>query len=306
MNLKANNYRILAEKLYLEGNLNKSANLYKKSLKNSETIDEKVLMLFNLGVIYSELGKWNSSIDMYKEILKLDPTYFHAYYQLGVLFEDLNRLEDAKAYYKQALEISNKDISSLYNLANILDIEEKTEEAIFLYYEILKIDPFHSYTLNNLGAIYEQREEYDLALVLLKKSIENHSNYYLSHFNIGVVYAALGHIKESFIHYNMAKELKPDYLYIYLNLSALYINKKEYQKAVDILSEGIVYNREAHDLYYNRACSYAIMKDFENAFHDIEIALKLYPLLIEWVVRDDDFLLLRDEERYLEIIKNYI
>ena len=105
--------------------------------------------------------------------------------------------------------------------------------------------------------------------------------------------------------FSSAKELKPDYEYSYLNLSALYIDKKEYQKAIDILSEGIVFNKEAYDLYYNRACSYAIINEFENALDDIELALKLYPPLIEWIVWDDDFFLLRDKDRYLEIIKNY-
>ena len=86
----------------------------------------------------------------------------------------------------------------------------------------------------------------------------------------------------------------------------MYIDKKEYKKSIDLLSEGLVYNKEAHDLYYNRACSYSIINDFENALKDIETALKLYPPLIDWVIRDDDFILLRDKERYKEIIKNYI
>ena len=51
--------------------------------------------------------------------------------------------------------------------------------------------------------------------------------------------------------------------------------------------------------------SYSTIKDFENALEDIEIALNLQPLLIEWVVSDDDFILLRDKERYRQIVKNY-
>jgi tetratricopeptide (TPR) repeat protein len=305
MNYKGNNYRILAEKLYLEGNLSKSADLYKKSLEESRDIHSKVLMLFNLGVVYTELGDWNNAIEYYKDLIKLDSKYSDAYYQLGTLYEDLEKLEDACDYYKKALEINDQDSLSLYNLANILDKQGNIEEAISIYYKIIKIDPLHSSTLNNLGAIHEQREEYSLALDFLIKSIEIDPNYYLSHFNIGVVYFALGDIEKSVYHYNIAKELKSDYEYIYLNLSAICIDKKEYQKAVDILSEGIRYNERAYDLYYNRACSYSIMNNHEKALDDIEISLSLYPSLIKWVVWDDDLLILRDKDRYAEIVKNY-
>ena len=42
-------------------------------------------------------------------------------------------------------------------------------------------------------------------------------------------------------------------------MSAIYIEDKEYLKSIEILTEGINNNPEAHDLYYNRACSYALL-----------------------------------------------
>lgn len=305
MNRKLNNYRVLAENLYLEGNLKKSVSLYKKALEKAKSVDEKVLMLFNLGVIYTELHDWNTAINYYKKILEMDPNYSHAYYQLGVLYEDLNDLEAAKSYYQKAIGICKIDNLSLYNLANILDRQGDLDQAISLYYQILKTDPNHSYALNNLGAIYEQSEDFDLALDLLKKSIENHPNYYLSHFNMGVVYFAFGDKNKAIYHYNIAKDLNLNYEYVYLNLSALFLDDKKYNEALDVLTEGILYNSKAHDLYYNRACTYSIIGHGENALDDLEVALELHPGLIDYLILDDDFVELRDKKRYIEIIKKY-
>src|SRR5699024_9983760 len=84
-------------------------------------------------------------------------------------------------------------------------------------------------------------------------------NFYKSLFNMGVVYKKMGKNEKALEFYFKSLEENKEYHYTYLNISAIYIEDKEYSKIIDILSEGIDLNPYAEDLYYNRACCYSIL-----------------------------------------------
>ena len=105
--------------------------------------------------------------------------------------------------------------------------------------------------------------------------------------------------------YDSSLELNKSYYYTYLNISAIYIEEKEYNKSIEILSEGIDINKDAEDLYYNRACSYAILDMEEEAISDIRKALSLNPAIISWVIRDKDFESLYNNDDFINLLNEY-
>src|SRR5699024_9898377 len=140
------------------------------------------------------------------------------------------------------------------------------------------------------------------AFLMVKKSIDINPNFYRSLFNMGVIYNRLENHKMAIEYYIRSKDQNPRYPYIYLNLSAIYIERSDYGNAIDILKEGIT-NIKHGDLYYNRACCYSIYKEDELAMNDIESALQLNPDLIDCVLRDPDFESLYDNERFKKLIE---
>lgn len=297
-----NNYRILAEEFYFNENPDMAIRLYKKALKYKGKKEDTLLILFNLGVIYNEIGDIKSSIKYYQKIIEIDPTYKDANYQLAIIYEDLGQIKKAILYYKRVLRLDPNHTLSMYNLAVLFDNNGKDEDSEKLYNKILNIDPHNHYALNNLGSIYESRKDFNKAYELIKKSIEIEDNFYLSHFNFGVVLKALGEIDNAIDHYFKSIRLKPDYEYTYLNLSAIYIEKGEINKSIEILTIGINRCNIVHDLYYNRACSYAILNNKDKAIIDIETCLDLSPNLIRWIEKDKDFDDLRNDSKFTQII----
>ncbi|MPN50638.1 hypothetical protein SDC9_198270 [bioreactor metagenome] len=64
--------------------------------------------------------------------------------------------------------------------------------------------------------------------------------------------------------------------------------EKEYEEAIEILSNGIKYNPEECSLYYNRACILCNVGRLEEAAEDMRKGIKLYPKFIEYVKRDKE------------------
>lgn len=288
---------LLAEKSYLQENKQQSIDFYKKALTFDGEKDGEILILFNIAIIYDEIGQWNDSKIYYEKILEIEPHNHEAMFQLAMLNERMGDIEEALNLYCTITDINPDFKGAYFNAAIILDEMGKLNAAIQCYEEVLKIEPEHYHALNNIGSIYEELGEYEKAYEMVKKSIAINSNFYKSLFNMGVIYNRLGDQDMAMKYYKKSMTKNPKYPYVYLNQSAIFIEKKKYHKAIDILTEGIS-NIDHGDLYYNRACCYSIIGEKESAICDIKIALALNPDLMDWVWRDKDFENLYDNEEF--------
>ena len=106
-------------------------------------------------------------------------------------------------------------------------------------------------------------------------------------------------------YYYESLNLNKSYYYTYLNISAIYIEEKQYNKSIEILTEGIESNEDAADLYYNRACCYAILDMVDEAITDIKEALIFNPNIISWVKKDKDFRNLYDNIDFIGLLNEY-
>lgn len=302
MQYRRNNYMLLAEQAYLQEDKEAAVEFYKKALSFQGGLDENILLLFNIAIIYEELGELEKSKDYFKRVLELEPDNYKALFQLALLEEGMKNKEEALSLYHRIIDIKPDFKSSYYNIASILDEEGQLKAALKYYKRVIDIEPNHYHALNNIGSIYEELGDYDNAFLMVKKSIEINPDFYKSLFNMGVIYMRLGNHKMAKEFYYRAKDKNPYYAYIYLNLSAIYIEEKSYEESIDILSEGIKMVDHA-DLYYNRACCYSISGEEELAIADIKTGLEMNPNLIDWVLRDKDFIYLHENEEFKKIIK---
>lgn len=71
-------------------------------------------------------------------------------------------------------------------------------------------------------------------------------------------------------------------------MSAIYIEEKNFNLALDILNEGIEFNKNSVNLHYNRACVYARLNDREKAIRDISYANEINENVFSWARNDSD------------------
>lgn len=88
-----------------------------------------------------------------------------------------------------------------------------------------------------------------------------------------------------------------------MNLAVIYKELKDYKKAINIISEGILNNTEEGFLYYNRACYYTYLKEYEKAMKDLYKAVELYPGFVKYIKEDEELHILKDRKDFMNLIK---
>lgn len=251
--------------------------------------EEKINVLFSIADLYSEVEEYENAYKVYNEILALEETNSGAWY--GVAYSNELRggdINKSLAAYEKAIEHDISYKEAYYYASIIYGDQGNYEKAVEYLDKVISLNPEDFVAYNDLGSIYESLGAYEKAIEELKKSIEINDNYHLSHFNLGVVYKALGRYEEAIEEYKKAAELSCE-RNPYLNMSALYIENNELDKAEEILTEGIS-RLEDHVLYYNRACVYRKKGNIELTLADFERAKEIDSIVSKWAKNDPDLM----------------
>ena len=89
--------------------------------------------------------------------------------------------------------------------------------------------------------------------------------------------------------------------YSYLNYAVLYREKNKFKEAIDIISEGIKENPKQGFLYYNRACFYVNLKEYDKAFEDLHMSIKLDEIFEEYMRNDEELNPIRTLNEYIQL-----
>lgn len=268
----------------------KAESSYKKALLFSITDIDKTQVLFELADLYLINEEFIKAKKCYEDILTLDKKMCGAYYGLSLVNDFMNgEVQYSIDNYKKAIECDPKYDRAYYYLAHAYDRDGKQSKALEMLNKCIELNPSDYVAYNDIGAFLEESGEYNLALEYFEKSLKLNNKYARALFNMGVVLKRLNRDNEALEFYNDALKYSSN-PNIYLNLSAFYIEKREYMDAVKILDQGIKENPENVNLYYNRSCSKALLNMIEDAFLDIKMAMKLDNEVINWANKDPDLI----------------
>lgn len=295
------NYMNLARNFNSEKNYLKALKFYKKAYKY-ELGKKDIELLLDMAILYDKTGDKGKAEEKYREVIKIDNNDARAYYGLGVLYDEDGFYDDALEYYGKAIEIDENYDKAYFFIANIYDEMGKKEEAINYYKKVLKINPKDLWANANIGCIYEELNEIELGMEYMKKALEINPNHFRILFNMGVFSNKQGKTLEASEYYNKSLKENNEFPYTYLNLSLLY-KENDIEKTIEIISEGIDNNEREGFLYYNRACFYSIKKDYEKAILDLNKAIELNDFFYEYMKKDRELDVLREEVAYKKIIE---
>jgi tetratricopeptide (TPR) repeat protein len=89
----------------------------------------------------------------------------------------------------------------------------------------------------NLGILEYESGNTIKAIDSFTKSLKNEPRHFESHYNLANLYSELGNLPLAKVHYEFARELRPDFPDICFNLGLVYAMTKDFKAALKTLSE---------------------------------------------------------------------
>ena len=220
----------LAVTAHQEGKFEEAEQLYRSILKNEPT---NLTIRNNFGILLNKLGKFNEAEKIYKKTIEFNPDFLEAHNNLGSTLQSLNKLDEAEASYRKAIELKEDFSNAHYNLANTLKKANRHNEAEASYRKAIELKPDHVKAHSNLGIIQMELGCLDNAERSYKKVIELDPDNAVAYTNLGKVQMELNRFDEALASQEKAVELKPDYDKAHYNLGLTFLRIGLYKKAAD-------------------------------------------------------------------------
>ncbi len=144
---------------------------------------------------------------------------------------------DAKSDAKAVKEVTSEDLDKL-NEALKSGLEPPLVEAAS---HILGKNPRHLQALNALALHYYKKNYLGLAKIILLRALTSHANEPALHNNLGIVYLAEGDQRGAIASFRKSLEVKPGYIVGATNLASIYLEYRDYNRALEPLGNG--YNK---------------------------------------------------------------
>ena len=114
--------------------------------------------LYALAYAKEIFGQENDAKMIYRKMIRIDSTYYEAYFQLGYIkqFTDLD-LDSALYFYNAALDIEPRHIESNHNIGLIYEDKKDISRALLSYAKVLKYNPEFELTKERVAVLKKRR-----------------------------------------------------------------------------------------------------------------------------------------------------
>lgn len=142
--------------------------------------------------------------------------------------------EDEGAAEPVKTEVDNKDLKALSE-ARMTKSEESIVRAAS---KILGVDPKNVAALNALALHYFEQGKLGLARMIVSRALQDNSSVPGLHNNLAIIYLAEGKQRLALAEFRKAIEHKPDYRIGAANLGSIFLDYKDYERAMAPLEAG--------------------------------------------------------------------
>jgi tetratricopeptide (TPR) repeat protein len=126
----------------------------------TETTPTDAAELFARGIALEEdPSHQTQAIEMYQQVLDLDPDHAAAHINLGTLHYNRQEYALAEKHYRRAIEVDPRYALAYFDLGNVLDETGRVTEAIQTYSTALQLAPTYADAHYNLALAYEKIKE---------------------------------------------------------------------------------------------------------------------------------------------------
>src|SRR5579872_4386147 len=244
-------------------------------------VEKRGLAEFERALNLQRAGQFAPAADLYRLVLKAQPTHFGAAHMLGAVLMQLGRFDEAERQLRRALQIAPNSPEARNNLGLALRYFERYEEAVWAFDRAIALRPDYAAAYCNrgnalrlLGRPEEALESYDKAVTFDPASAD-------AFYNRGGVLEEMQLWDDAVASYENALALKPNFPQALNNLGNSLFNLARYEEALDKFNQALVLAPPNADVLTNRGNVLREMRQFAAALVDHNAALALSPSNVE-------------------------
>jgi len=177
---------------------------------------------------------YGSEAAMWSDVLVKRPNHFRALSSLGDLMRRQGRFDDSVLIFAEALRVAPENAESHYNLGFALVRVGRLDEALTQYDEALRLNPDHAEAHNNVGIVLKQQGKLDEAIAHYADAIRLDPDYADAHYNLANAFLRQGRLDEALAHYTTTLRLQPDdaeYAQAHASLGNIFLKRGELERA---------------------------------------------------------------------------
>jgi tetratricopeptide (TPR) repeat protein len=272
---------------------------------------DNIIGMYYYAKTLTQMNRWAEAETLYHKITLQGPAFEAAWLGLAALYETQNKYDEAIGVYRRYLEINPVRINFRVKIADLLVKANKHEAAEKEFQEVLKTDPANREVRTALGLLYYDMRRFDAAAIQFLSLLETAPNddklHYLlanaleqkgdlpaarveyqkistvfelyanAQIHTAMIFKKEGRLDDAILVLTQAIQKKNDQAILYLYLSSLYEEQKNFAVAEKTVLEGIGRFPRNADLHYVRGSILEKMNRFEESIKSMETVLDIDP-----------------------------
>ncbi len=226
------------------------ASPYLKEAADRDSTNLTLLLALEHSYLWSNQSKY--VLDVYRQILTLDPDSAEADMVAGEALDEMKDNAGATAMFRAAAKAGPKEPNVHFGLGYLLWTQKQYAEAGQQFQAELENDPKHAQAKLYLADVYIQMNRLSEAEPMLRQVIQVDPSLPLAHLDLGIIASELGHNEEALREFKTAEKKTPDDVNVHWRLARLYRAMGDKEEAKAEFDKASTLNKKADDDLYKK------------------------------------------------------
>ena len=196
-------------------------------------------------------------------------------FAMGGILQDWGKFNDAISYYEQAILLDPFNEEAIFELTFCMEIAEQQEQGILFFKSIIDKDPYSFQAWYCLGILYGKTDDFKAAIDAYEFAIAINDDFAPAHFNMGEILIEEEQYEKALEHFHKVLKKESPYPDLYYSIAYCLERLGKYGQAIEYYRKVSKINTFYDEAYYGIGkCLEAQDKPFE-ALHFYSKALKL-------------------------------
>ncbi len=244
-------------------------------------------------------------IELYKNVLEIEPDNFHALNNMAVSHNNLNETKISIELLNKAIQLNPKYFQAFANRAQAYNLQDNYSEALQDAESAISLEPKFEYAYAIKGNVLTKLGKYPEAEIALNKAVEMNPNSAEAFYNRAFFYEERKEFDKSQEDYEKSEKLGfANKAMLYNNMAVLFRRIKQFDRAIEFIEKAKSFNPTFPNIDGTLALIYADKNDDEKFYMNLKTALEKGCQVWNYLA-DPGFDKYRDEIRLKMLIEPY-